>query len=93
VATLQVSYSYARDNLAEILDTVIDTQEPVIIKRRGREDVAVLPAAELESLTETAHLLRSPKNAQRLLAALRRALENSLEPMTMAELKEEIGLE
>src|SRR5690606_2162918 len=35
VATLQVSYSYARDNLAEILDTVIDTQEPVIIKRRG----------------------------------------------------------
>ncbi len=93
MATLQVSYSYARDNLAEILDTVIDTQEPVIIKRRGREDVAVLPAAELESLTETAHLLRSPKNAQRLLAALRRALENSLEPMTMAELKEEIGLE
>ncbi|HEX7118176.1 MAG TPA: type II toxin-antitoxin system Phd/YefM family antitoxin [Longimicrobiales bacterium] len=93
MATLQVSYSYARDNLAEILDTAIDTQEPVIIKRRGREDVAVLPAAELLSLNETAHLLRSPKNAQRLLAALRRALENSVEPTTTTELKEELGLE
>ncbi len=93
MATLQVSYSYARDNLAEILDTAQDTQEPVIIKRRGHEDVAVLPAAELQSLTETAHLLRSPKNAQRLLSALQRALENTLEPETTAELKDELGLE
>ncbi|MBM3277101.1 MAG: Txe/YoeB family addiction module toxin [Candidatus Handelsmanbacteria bacterium] len=37
--------------------------------------MVILPAAELRSLEETAHLLRSPRNAQRLLAALQRALE------------------
>jgi antitoxin YefM len=90
---MQVSYSYARDNLAEILDATEDTQEPVIITRRGHEDVAVLPATELRSLAETAHLMRSPKNAQRLLAALQRALSNSVEPETTSELKAELGLE
>ena len=45
------------------------SREPVIIHRRGAEDVALVNAAELRSLTETAHLLRSPKNAQRLIRA------------------------
>ena len=46
----------------------------MIINRRGHEDVALVPGGELESLVETVHLLRSPKNAERLLTALRRAL-------------------
>lgn len=47
----QVTYSYARQNLAEILSAAEDAQEPVIIFRRGHEDVAVIPASELrESL-------------------------------------------
>jgi antitoxin YefM len=89
----EVSYSYARQNLAEILNEAEDSQEPVIITRRNREDVAVIPAGELRSLEETAHLLRSPKNAQRLLTALRRALERSRNPNTLEELREEFGLE
>jgi antitoxin YefM len=89
----QVSYSYARQNLAEILNEAEESQEPVIITRRNRDDVAVIPAAELRSLEETAHLLRSPKNAQRLLSALRRALERTGTPATLDELKEEIGFE
>ena len=68
------SYSHLRENLAEIWDQVEDTQEPVIVKRRGHQDMAILPADELESLRETAHLLRSPKNARRLLEAIARAL-------------------
>jgi PHD/YefM family antitoxin component YafN of YafNO toxin-antitoxin module len=40
---------------------------------QAETNVAPLPAAELASLKETAHLLRSPKNARRLLTALRRA--------------------
>jgi antitoxin YefM len=88
----EVSYSYARQNLAQLLNEASDSQEPVIIKRRGREDMAVLPAAELRSLEETAHLLRSPRNARRLLTALQRALEGSMEPQTAAELRSEVGL-
>jgi antitoxin YefM len=55
------SYSQFREHLAEIWDKVEDTQEPVIVSRRGHQDMVILPADELESLRETAHLMRSPK--------------------------------
>lgn len=70
---VQTTYGNARNNLASLLSQVIDEQEVVVISRRGQEDVAVISVAELSSLTETAHLLRSPKNAQRLLKAFHRA--------------------
>lgn len=89
----KVTYSYARQNLAEILNDAEDAQEPVIISRRGHEDVAVIPASELRSLEETAHLLRSPKNARRLLAALQRALEGTTKPQSVEALRSELGLE
>jgi antitoxin YefM len=72
----RVSYSYARQNFAEILSEAAETQEAVIVSRRGHEDVAILPASELRGLEETAHLMRSPANARRLLAALHRALSD-----------------
>jgi antitoxin YefM len=67
------SYSHLREHLAEVWDEVEDTQEPIIVSRRGHQDMAILPADELESLRETAHLMRSPKNARRLLEAISRA--------------------
>lgn len=88
----QVSYSYARQNLARILREAEERQEPVIIKRRGHEDMALIPAAELRSLEETAHLLRSPRNAQRLLQALQSALEGGGAPETPEALRAELGL-
>lgn len=89
----QVSYSYARQNLAKILQVAEDRQEPVIITRRGHEDMALIPAIELRSLEESAHLLRSPKNAQRLLHALQSALENEGAPDSPGSLRDEFGLE
>ena len=88
-----VSYSYARQNLASILNDAEDRQEPIVITRRNREDIAVIPASELESIQETAHLLRSHKNARRLLQALQRALENTTAPLSLDELREEVGVE
>jgi antitoxin YefM len=87
-----VTYSYARQNLAAVLDEAEDSQEPVIISRRNHEDVAVLPATELRSLQETAHLLRSPKNARRLLTALQRALSGERKPESVEDLTEDLGL-
>lgn len=64
------TYSDARARLAEIWDEVEDSREEALLTRRGHEDMALIPADELRSLRETAHLLRSPENARRLLAAL-----------------------
>lgn len=90
---IQTTYTNARANLAKLLDEVTENHETVIITRRGSEDVAMVPAAELASLTETAHLLRSPKNAERLLEALARALEKTGQPQTVKKLRHEVGLE
>ena len=67
-----ITYSTARDHLAEVWDKSVSTREPVIVSRRGAESIVMLPLEEWEGLQETAHLLRSPANAQRLLAALNR---------------------
>jgi antitoxin YefM len=86
------TYSHLRENLAEVWDQVEDTQEPVIVKRRGHQDMAILPADELESLRETAYLLRSPKNARRLLEAITRAMEGQAEAVDPATLRTTFGL-
>lgn len=90
---IQTTYSNARANLATLLDQVTENLEIVVINRRGSEDVALVAMPELASLIETAHLLRSPKNAQRLLSALRRATAKRLKPQTIEKLRQEMGLE
>ena len=89
---IEATYTSARANLARLCDEVTANNEMVIIHRRGADDVALISAAELDSLLETAHLLRSPKNARRLLAALARAQERQLQPQSVAELQGEVGL-
>jgi antitoxin YefM len=87
---IETTYTSLRENLASILDQVVDRQEAVIVRRRGARDVALIPARELAGLIETAHLLRSPKNAHRLLAALNRAGQGKGKPASVAELRREI---
>jgi antitoxin YefM len=86
------TYSHLRENLADIWDAVESTQEPVIVERRGHQAMAILPANELESLRETAHLLRSPKNAARLFAALEQALHGTAPSVEMDALRKDLGL-
>ena len=89
---IQTTYTQARANLAKLFDEVTQNREIVIIRRRRGDDIAVVAADELAGLTETAHLLRSPKNARRLLQALARAQARTEKPQTMKALKEGIGL-
>ena len=89
---IQTTYTKARANFAKLCNEVAENREIVIINRRGNEDVALVAADELSSLIETAHLLRSPKNAQRLLSALKRARSRKLKPRSLAQLRREIGL-
>lgn len=91
--TLQTTYTNARAQFAKLWDKVTHNQEIVIISRRGAEDVALISASELTGLIETSHLLRSPKNAKRLLAAMSRIQSDKEMPQTIDSLKKEIGLE
>jgi antitoxin YefM len=72
----ETTYTALRENLASFLDQVTDDQEVIIVRRRGARDVAIIPADELAGLMETAHLLRSPKNAKRLLDAVAESRRN-----------------
>ena len=90
---IQTTYTQARANLSKLFDEVTENREIVIVRRRRGEDIALVAADELAGLTETAHLLRSPKNTRRLLQALARAQAGTKKPQTLDVIKEEIGLE
>ena len=89
---VETTYTSLRERLAAVLDQVVNDQEVVIVRRRGAKDVALVPAEELTSLLETAHLLRSSKNARRLLAALKRAARGKGKPESLGKLRREMGL-
>ena len=91
--SLNVTYTEARANLAKLWDEAVANREPIIIHRRGKEDIAMIPADELAGLMETAHLLRSPRNAERLLSALARARSGESTTESAQSLKEELGLD
>lgn len=88
----ETTYTNARATLAALCDQVTSTREAVIIRRRNAADVAMIAADELESLLETAHLLRSPRNAERLLTALARARSSEVPASTVEALREDLGL-
>jgi antitoxin YefM len=70
---IETTYTRARATLKALLEEASASREPVIIRRRDGDDVALIALDELQSLMETAHLLRSPRNGERLLKALVRA--------------------
>lgn len=90
---IRTTYTKARANLAKLCNKVSENKEVVYIKRRNAEDVALISESELSSLLETAYLLQSPKNAQRLLRALNRALSGKGSPSSLEELKREVGFD
>ena len=65
-----ISYSRARQHLAEVMDKVSDDRAPVMITRESGRPVVVLSLEEYNALEETSHLLRSPRNAKRLLESI-----------------------
>ena len=64
-----MTYTAARENLAETMDRVCDNHQPIIVTRQKQRSVVILSLEDYEALNETAYLLRSPANARRLLAA------------------------
>jgi antitoxin YefM len=65
-----ITYTHARSNLAKTMEKVCDDHTPVIITRKNQRAVVMLSLEDYEALEETAYLLRSPKNARRLLESV-----------------------
>jgi len=89
--TIETTYSQARAQLKTLMDRAVDDREVILVRRRTGGDVALIAADELQSLVETAHLLRSTKNAERLLSALLRAHTESLKPTKLSDLEKRMG--
>jgi antitoxin YefM len=91
--TIETTYSQAREQLKTLMDRAVDDREVIVVRRRAGGDVAMIAADELESLVETAHLLRSTKNAERLLTALTRARTESVKPTPLDDLQKRVGFD
>jgi antitoxin YefM len=65
-----VTYTTARANLASTMNRVCEDHEPLIITRNSAQSVVMMSLEDYKALEETAYLLRSPVNAQRLLASV-----------------------
>ena len=65
-----ITYTAARQNLAKTMADVCDDHAPVIVTRKQHESVVIMSLEDYEALQETAYLLRSPKNAKRLIESI-----------------------
>lgn len=65
-----VTYSDARANLAKTIDSVCEDHDPVIITKKKNRSVVMISLEDYEAMQETAYLLRSPKNAEKLLKSI-----------------------
>lgn len=65
-----ITYSHTRQHLAEIMNKVTDDRAPVLITRQTGNPVVMMSLQDFNALEETAYLLRSPKNAKRLMESI-----------------------
>jgi antitoxin YefM len=65
-----ITYSQTRQHLAEIMNKVSDDRSPVLITRQKGRPVVMMSLDDYNALEETAYLLRSPKNAKRLMESI-----------------------
>jgi antitoxin YefM len=65
-----ITYTAARQNLAKTMDEACEDHAPVIVTRKGSDSVVIMSLKDFQALEETAYLLRSPKNARRLIESI-----------------------
>lgn len=70
-----------------------NNREVVIIQHQCKEDVAMIAAEELAGILETAQLLCLLGNAERLQRVLAKSRQGEGSPQTVAQLRQEVGLE
>ncbi len=66
-----ITYTEAREKLADTIQRVCEDHTPVIVTKRRDKAVVMLSLEDYESLVETAYLLRSPRNARKLFESIK----------------------
>ncbi len=82
----------ARNGFFQLLSQVAENHQVFIINRREGENVALIAQSDLTSLVETVYLLRNPANGRRLLNAIAESKSGNIQPQTIEELKQELGI-
>ena len=65
-----VSFTQARSEFKYVIDRVVADCDATLIHRRDGENAVLLSESTYNSMLETLHLLQSPANARRLMAAV-----------------------
>jgi len=65
-----LTYTHARQHLAEVMRQVNDNHEVVVVTSQRGAPVVIMSLEDYHSLEETAYLLRSPVGAKRLLESV-----------------------
>ncbi len=86
------SRTEARNGFFQLLDKVVENHQVFIINRREGENVALISESDLTSLVETVYLLRNPANGRRLLDAIAQSKSGEIQPQTIEELGQEMGI-
>ena len=83
-----INYSDARQNLKGVMDRVVAEMTEIVVNRQKGEAVVMVSLAEWNAINETLHLLSSPKNAERLLTAIRELEDERGTERELIELEE-----
>lgn len=88
----KTSPTEAKNDFFNLLEQVAENQQVFIVDRPEGKNVALIAESELASLMETVYLLRTPANAKRLFDALEESKSGKIQPQTIEELKQELGI-
>ncbi len=80
-----ITYSFARQNLASTFDKVDEDRSPILDKKKKGEPIVLISLSEYNAMEETAHLLSSPTNAERLATSIKHLRANKLNAHDLVE--------
>lgn len=80
-----VNFTDARNNLKRVIDDAVADADVTVIARRDAPDAVVMSLDLFNSIMETAHLLKSPANAQHLATSIEQHRKGRAKPRILSD--------
>ncbi len=80
-----ITYSFARQNLASTFEKVDEDRTPILVTRKKGDPIVLISLSEYNAMEETAHLLSSPTNAERLAKSIKHLRSGKLNAHDLVE--------
>lgn len=78
-----VSYTYLRQHLKKVLDHVSDAHETLIVTRKNGQNMVIVSQEDYNAMEETAYLMKSPANFERLKTSLINSEKGNIQPFEL----------